>query len=179
MSRPVHIDALTGLQGTTRARLIDIETEAFSHPWSLSDFDFMMANPQAVNLALWRGEELAGYAMGLVESGDLHVVSLAVVEAHRRAGWGTRLVEELMRRAASRGCRLCRLEVRRSNRAAQALYKRCGFGAAGVAPGYYTHPAEDALLLERPIDRAVSVPVPTAAEMSESPGPNSRFPAAT
>jgi ribosomal-protein-alanine N-acetyltransferase len=37
--------------------------------------------------------------------------------------------------------------VRRSNVAAQRLYKRAGFRENGVRKSYYTQPVEDALLL--------------------------------
>lgn len=129
-----------------------IEAAAFAHPWSMADFDFLVADPRAINLALRYGDELAGYAMSLVEDGDLHVVNLAVDEVYRGRGWGTRLVEELLRRAAMKGCGACRLEVRRSNTAAQALYSRCGFRPVGVARSYYTGPSEDALILARTVE---------------------------
>ena len=148
----MRVAELTSLPDAVRQRALEIETRAFSHPWSLADFDLVVAEPRAVNLALWRHDELAGYAMALVEGSGLHIVSLAVDEAHRRQGWGTRLVEELLRRAAGRGCRTCRLEVRCSNRPARALYRRCGFRAAGEVPGFYTRPAEDALVLERAVE---------------------------
>jgi len=162
----VRIGELTSLQGTVRARAMDIESRAFRQPWSKADFDFIVADPRAVNLALWCGQELAGYAMALVEGPDLHLVSLAVDEAYRRHGWGTRLVEELARRASLRGCRTCRLEVRRSNRVAQALYRRCGFDSVGVACGFYTRPAEDALVLERFTGPAATAPAGARTQAS-------------
>lgn len=169
----MRIGDLTSLRGAVRARAMEIESRAFAHPWSMADFDFIVADPRAANLALWRGEELAGYAMALVEGADLHVVSLAVDEAYRRQGWGTRLVEELVRRAAARGCRTCRLEVRHSNRVARALYRRCGFRPVGMAPRFYTGPAEDALLLERPTG-----PRAATFEGSQTQGPPARGPGA-
>jgi ribosomal-protein-alanine N-acetyltransferase len=39
--------------------------------------------------------------------------------------------------------------VRRSNEAARLLYERFGFAVAGVRPGYYSKPVEDALVLWR------------------------------
>ena len=47
------------------------------------------------------------------------------------------------------------LEVRVSNDAAQAMYRRFGFAPEGVRPRYYRSPTEDALILwARGIDRA-------------------------
>ena len=59
------------------------------------------------------------------------------------------LLREAMGVARSRGARSLFLEVRPSNRGAQALYTRFGFSKVGVRRGYY--PAffgrEDALVL--------------------------------
>jgi ribosomal-protein-alanine N-acetyltransferase len=50
------------------------------------------------------------------------------------------------------GVRRATLEVRRSNVAAQRLYAGAGFSVVGVRSGYYTQPAEDALILCAPVD---------------------------
>ena len=52
---------------------------------------------------------------------------------------------------AAAGVRELTLEVRVSNDAAQALYRAYGFRLAGLRPGYYRYPEEDALLMTRPI----------------------------
>jgi ribosomal-protein-alanine N-acetyltransferase len=39
------------------------------------------------------------------------------------------------------------LEVRASNYVAQSLYRKLGFTAAGVRPGYYSDNHEDALIM--------------------------------
>lgn len=41
------------------------------------------------------------------------------------------------------------LEVRKSNTAAIALYEKNGFRWAGLRPGYYQHPREDAVIMTR------------------------------
>jgi ribosomal-protein-alanine N-acetyltransferase len=50
---------------------------------------------------------------------------------------------------AREGVSRATLEVRRSNVAAQRLYKRLGFEVAGQRRKYYTQPEEDALILWR------------------------------
>jgi ribosomal-protein-alanine N-acetyltransferase len=44
-------------------------------------------------------------------------------------------------------CRLVTLEVRRSNTAAQRLYRRFAFRAVGVRPNYYAEDQEDAIVM--------------------------------
>jgi len=51
--------------------------------------------------------------------------------------------------AESEGAPNATLEVRRSNRAALALYERLGFRTTAVRADYYAEPVEDALILWR------------------------------
>ena len=57
------------------------------------------------------------------------------------------LLGELVRQAE--GLSFLTLEVRASNRPAAALYEKMGFSRVGVRPGFYTGPAEDAVLMTR------------------------------
>ena len=41
------------------------------------------------------------------------------------------------------------LEVRKSNAPAIALYEKYGFQQAGLRPGYYQNPREDAVIMTR------------------------------
>ena len=54
---------------------------------------------------------------------------------------------DLARRAITRGSDSITLEVRASNKAALALYRRFGFAPSGVRKDYYKDPTEDALVL--------------------------------
>jgi ribosomal-protein-alanine N-acetyltransferase len=53
----------------------------------------------------------------------------------------------LAREALARGARNLTLEVRLSNRGAQLLYQRFGFGPVGVRKNYYQETNEDALVM--------------------------------
>ena len=76
------------------------------------------------------------------------VENLAVAQGYRREGIGRALLEACLHWGAGCGASAVRLEVRRSNIAARTLYKNAGFVAAGVRPGYYAQPVEDACILE-------------------------------
>jgi ribosomal-protein-alanine N-acetyltransferase len=67
----------------------------------------------------------------------------------RRQGLATALMRHLLADAAKEGAIRALLEVRRSNNAALQLYESLGFVVAGVRRNYYTHPEEDALVLQR------------------------------
>lgn len=91
---------------------------------------------------------LAGFAMAVVQPDAAHVLDIAVAEAQRRRGIGARLMETLLQQVSERGADAVTLEVRRSNDAALALYRRLGFTVEGERPRYYPD-GEDALLMWR------------------------------
>lgn len=125
-----------------------IEGEAFSTPWSLETFRSLLGRPLWVALVLEDGEGgVAGYAiLGVVESqGEL--ANLAVRKEDRGRGLGRALLEAVLAEARRRGVDRLFLEVRRSNRAALALYRRRGFRDVGVRRNYYQNPTEDARVL--------------------------------
>ena len=65
----------------------------------------------------------------------------------RRRGFGARLLSQLLESARALGALTVHLEVRASNEAAQALYRRFGFRRTGRRRGYYACPPEDAVLM--------------------------------
>lgn len=84
---------------------------------------------------------------------EVQVFNLAVHPAHRRRGIGCTLLLRALQQGYEQGARIALLEVRRSNEAAQSLYTRLGFKAAGVRPNYYGGWNEPALLMELEMTR--------------------------
>ena len=77
----------------------------------------------------------------------------------RRQGVGSALIAACLTWAAKAGASKVRLEVRASNTAAHALYRRHGFLPAGVRRAYYSAPVEDALVLQATLLPQTSVPL--------------------
>ena len=94
-----------------------------------------------------RGTDVVGYAGLMVIVGDAHVTTVAVAPAHQHQGIATRLLLVLVREAIALGAERITLEVRASNRSAQALYGRFGFAPAGVRKAYYVDNREDAVIM--------------------------------
>ena len=82
--------------------------------------------------------------LGFVKKG--HVVSIAVVEEHRRKGIGNALVEESINGVKLRKCDEFYLEVRCSNTDAVRLYEKMGFAIRQQLNAYYRD-GEDAYLM--------------------------------
>ena len=90
---------------------------------------------------------LVGHGALLVVADEGHVITVAVTPDHQRMGVGRVLLAALCRDAGRRGLVAMTLEVRVSNAAAIALYRRFGFAPSGVRPGYYADDGEDALIM--------------------------------
>jgi ribosomal-protein-alanine N-acetyltransferase len=127
-----------------------IERASFVNPWQRKLFAAELTNRHALPLAALTlpGGVLAGYLCLWLAADEAQVQNLAVHPAYRRRGVGRHLLVAGLAEARRRGSRLATLEVRPSNRAARALYRRLGFREVGRRPGYYAAEGEDALLLD-------------------------------
>jgi ribosomal-protein-alanine N-acetyltransferase len=129
-----------------------IERAIYTHPWTRGNFtDSLRAGYECRVLRL--GAALAGYFVLLAAAGEAHLLNLSIAAAHQRTGHGSALLGEAADLARRLGARSLFLEVRPSNRAAQALYTRFGFRKIAVRRGYYPAHAgrEDALVLTLPL----------------------------
>jgi len=132
--------------------MMAVENAIYTHPWTRGNFtDSLRAGYQCRVLRL--GPELLGYFVLMVAAGEAHLLNLSVAVLHQRTGHGSALLREAACLARSLGARSLFLEVRPSNRAAQALYTRFGFRRIAVRRGYYPAHAsrEDALVLTLPL----------------------------
>jgi ribosomal-protein-alanine N-acetyltransferase len=78
--------------------------------------------------------------------GEWEIENIVVDPALRKQGIAQALIRELGTRAKERGGIRIHLEVRESNEAAIALYRKVGFIETARRRGYYRNPEEDALL---------------------------------
>ena len=69
---------------------------------------------------------------------------VAVLKAYQGRGYASQLMKHLEDRSEP-----IFLEVRTSNQAAQALYKKFGFESLGIRKNYYHEPQEDAVIMRR------------------------------
>lgn len=128
--------------------VLRIEEEVNPRPWSLSLFlSELRYRESRVYIVARSGLEIVGYAGLMLVAGDGHITNVGVSEPHRRHKTATRMMLVLARRALAEGAVALTLEVRMSNIAAQALYRRFGFSPAGVRKNYYSDSNEDALIM--------------------------------
>ena len=92
-----------------------------------------------------------GQIVGVLQWRDLgdeaEILDLAVHPAHRRKGYAAFLLREFFQHASQSPAQRIFLEVRESNAAAIALYKKSGLAISGRRPNYYRNPEENALVM--------------------------------
>ena len=123
-----------------------LEEEVYPQPWSVNVFrdELGLANRLYI-VACDSPGEIVGYGGMMFIDEDAHITTLAVAPGARGARLGSRLMVALTERALERGVRHLTLEVRVTNTAAQALYRRFGFAPVGLRKNYYR--TEDALVM--------------------------------
>lgn len=126
----------------------ELAARTFTNPWTTESIRWELTHTAVSRLfSIADDIGLIGYCLCWVVAGELHINSLAIDPARRGAGHGARLLAAVMSAAAAEGATAATLEVRRSNRAALALYERAGFRVEAVRVDYYEQPREDALVL--------------------------------
>lgn len=143
--RPMLLEDIEQVQAIDRA--------SFSTPWPTRAYHYELRNnPKSV---LWVAEidpfdgekKIVGMTVVWLIIDEAHIATLAVHPEYRQLGIGSRLLAKSLASAIERGADQATLEVRASNEAAQALYKRFGFEVVGKRPRYYKDNAEDAILM--------------------------------
>jgi ribosomal-protein-alanine N-acetyltransferase len=129
--------------------IVALEAESFTNPWPRETLVWELRNSDVTRIYVLRDDSRAIIAFSVcwVIFDELHINTLAVAPAERRKGVATLLLRHVMAETSKEGVRKATLEVRASNDAALALYRRLGFTVRATRQGYYTNPVEDALIL--------------------------------
>jgi ribosomal protein S18 acetylase RimI-like enzyme len=80
---------------------------------------------------------VAGFIVAWAEGAEGHIITIDVLEEHRRAGVGTALLQAMEQRLAARGVRRVGLETATSNESGVAFWEHHGYRKTGVMRGYY------------------------------------------
>ena len=131
--------------------LVEIERRCFSDPWSETSFREALDSSWSFGLVAHHSHRIAGYLIGREIAGTGEVLNLAVSPDFRRRGVARALLRAGLTALRKRRVEEVYLEVRESNRSAQALYLSSGFRPVGQRAAYYRNPKEDALVLWLPL----------------------------
>lgn len=136
-----------------------IERKSYAFPWSENIFRDCLRVGYTCR-ALDLSGQIIGYGVMSLGAGEAHVLNVCVRDEYRSLGFGRRLLEHLLERAAGAGVSEAFLEVRPSNLAAIRLYQRLGFEQIGIRRGYYQAPEgrEDAIVLKLALAAPLTTP---------------------
>lgn len=130
------------------AAIAELERECFSHPWSREAIEASFREGTQFFVCK-RFDRVVGYAGIQIVLDEGYITNVAVTKDCRRQGVGAALLAALDAYGKEKELSFITLEVRRSNTAAQALYKKFGYEQVGERKGFYLDPKEDAILLTR------------------------------
>jgi ribosomal-protein-alanine acetyltransferase len=115
--------------------------------WSEDTYHHIFRESGRVALVAEDDGRIVGFIVVHAILSEWEIENVAVCAEVQKQGIGKRLVEEVLTYARRDGASKLLLEVRESNAAARALYRKCGFEETGKRRHYYTYPDEDAVLL--------------------------------
>lgn len=127
--------------------LCAMEAECFSLPWTREQLERQLSGDGRLLYVAELNSNLAGY-MGLdyvLDEG--YVTNVCTAPEFRRLGVAGALIDAVVARSRELGLTFVSLEARVSNAAARSLYAQKGFIDAGIRPGYYEKPREDAVIM--------------------------------
>ena len=131
--------------------LVLLEKTAQLAPWSLAAFERCFA----LHYQGWAADEggaMQGFIMLSLKVGECHILNLSVYPHAQHQGIGSALLRYALRWAKQAAAGMVYLEVRRSNFAALALYRKMNFRIIGERKDYYPSDhgsREDALIFAR------------------------------
>ena len=127
--------------------VIAMEREIFPDPWPESGFIQQMTSLGWGAIVAESDGTIIGYGCYMMVATEGHLTNIAVAPAHRRKLVAKRPLEAILQVIKKAGCEFTLLEVRPSNKAAIAFYRKYGFEDLYHRPRYYRYPVEDALVM--------------------------------
>jgi [ribosomal protein S18]-alanine N-acetyltransferase len=136
--------------------VLAIEVASFSDPYPRAMFEWLLFRMGGGFFVACRGEVVVGYAVcGVTLRRKGHLVSIAASPETRRSGVGSLLMRSVMSYLEEKGVSEVLLEVRMSNQAAIAFYRKFSFAESGRKPHYYQD-GEDAVVMRRRLGPGLS-----------------------
>jgi ribosomal-protein-alanine N-acetyltransferase len=150
----VRVERVTTPEGL--AAVLEIEEASFNNPTTREWYERELARPEVCFIYVLHTPDHAAAAFCAFWriADQAHINNLAVRPELRGRGLGIELLRAIMVESQRLGAESLALEVRRSNVAAQRLYKKAGFREDGVRKSYYTQPVEDALILVKTLQNS-------------------------
>lgn len=128
--------------------VLRIEEQSFTTTWPANAFYQELHENKLAHYFVGKLEhEVVAYGGIWVVLEDSHVTTIAVRPDMRGRRYGEIMLLRLLDEAIVYGASWMTLEVRETNTAAQALYRKYGFTTVSTRKGYYSDNSENALVM--------------------------------
>lgn len=120
--------------------LCEIDRQCFPAgiAYSREEIAAMVEQPGMIVVVAEQEGNVAGFAIAYPMRGKRgHIITIDVLEQHRKCGLGTRLMEEVHNRLLAAGMRRVTLETAVDNAAAIRFYEKLGYTTLRRLEGYY------------------------------------------
>jgi ribosomal-protein-alanine N-acetyltransferase len=126
--------------------VLKIERQVHPRPWSHGVFANELGQSDRCYVVARLDGSVVGYGGLWYAVDDAHVTNIAIDPNRRRLKIATRVLVTLAQQSRLHGAKNLTLEVRVSNKGAQALYAQFGFAPVGIRRRYYEN-VEDAIVM--------------------------------
>lgn len=118
-----------------------------SEAWSKESFKLCLTKDcYYIYLLIDAGEHI-GTVLFTRSLDEADISNVCIKERYRGHGAGLFMLVDAIEIMRDKGVSHFTLEVREKNIAALALYKKAGFESAGVRPGFYSNPDDNAVIM--------------------------------
>ena len=136
--------------------VLDIEKTSFPSPWTKAMFVAELERKgisfnYVARIKNTDFNSILGYIIFWYLGEEAQIANIATKSEYLKRGIGEKLMKFSMNKIRSLGSKEIFLEVRRTNTAAQNLYKKLGFNVYGFRKKYYSETGEDAILMYKPL----------------------------
>ncbi|MCL1065724.1 ribosomal protein S18-alanine N-acetyltransferase [Shewanella olleyana] len=118
------------------SEMFTIESDAHSHPWSLSSLKDCFGRLYRV-FGIFEESKLLGFAVIQQIVDEVTLLDICVSSDRQGKGLGKQLLNHVLSDAKSHDAVVVMLEVRESNESAKYLYEKVGFVETGRRKNYY------------------------------------------
>lgn len=132
--------------------LIEVEEQCFNSGFARQTFEKEFENKIAIYVSALEGEMIVGYAGLWNICGEADIMHIGVRKDFRRRGIAYGMLGWLIEMCREQKVFAINLEVRKSNEAARALYRKLGFEEIGMRKNYYDG-TEDAVLMKLDLEK--------------------------
>lgn len=138
---------LRALTKSDLGQVLAIEESQQVVPWTEETFETCI-EAGYTGWVIDQNKEIIGFVIVAMRKTECHILNLCVKKSYQRKGYGRKMLEHVLQRAAQKDVSIAYLEVRRSNRKAISLYEKMKFYLVGERKDYYPAPLgkEDALI---------------------------------